>query len=67
MLVGGFIPRHWVLLTDVLPLAEASGFRCYEPSSGEIRTVTAEAIRTARLTGVGFPRPFAFVLPRRNP
>jgi hypothetical protein len=64
MLVGRFIPRHWVLLVEVLPLDEGVGFRCYEPSSGEVRPVSADAIRTARLTGVGFGRPFAFVLPR---
>ncbi|CAN5424865.1 hypothetical protein BH09ACT7_BH09ACT7_41430 [soil metagenome] len=62
MLVGRFIPRHWVLLVGV---AGTRGFRCYEPSSGEVRPVSADAIRTARLTGVGFPRPFAFVLPSR--
>ncbi|MET0699317.1 MAG: hypothetical protein ABWY93_06585 [Mycobacterium sp.] len=62
MLVGRFVPRHWVLLVDA---AGTRGFRCYEPSSGEVRTVSAKAIRTARLTGIGFPRPFAFVLPSR--
>jgi hypothetical protein len=69
MLVGGFIPRHWVLLVEVLPpLPERSdgpGFRCYEPSSGEIRAVSTDAIRRARLTRLGYPRPFAFVLPAR--
>jgi hypothetical protein len=60
MLVGRVIPRHWVLLVDV---QGTQAFRCYEPSSGELRTVTADAIRRARLTGVGYPRPFAFVVP----
>jgi hypothetical protein len=60
MLVGRVIPRHWVLLVEV---AGTRAFRCYEPSSGELRTVSADAIRTARLTAVGYPRPFAFVLP----
>jgi hypothetical protein len=59
MLVGNFIPRHWVLLVDTA----GEAFGCYEPSSGAVRAVNAEAIRHARLTGVGFPRPFAFVLP----
>ncbi len=64
MLVGRFIPRHWVLLVEVVTTGAALGaFHCYEPSSGELRTVSADAIRTARLTGVGYPRPFAFVLP----
>ena len=63
MLVGRFIPRHWVLLVDAVG---TQAFRCYEPSSGELRTVTAMAIRGARLTGVGFPRAFAFVVPSRS-
>ncbi|MCV7225799.1 hypothetical protein [Mycolicibacterium komossense] len=63
MLVGRFIPRHWVLLVGV---AGTQAFQCYEPSSGEVRTVAADAIRVARLTGVGFPRPVAFVLPARG-
>jgi hypothetical protein len=67
MLVGRFVPRHWVLLTEVLPVDVSGnpGFRCYEPSSGAVRPVAADAIRRARLTGVGFPRPFAFVVPSR--
>jgi len=60
MLVGSWLPRHWVLLVEV---AGTSGFRCYEPSSGEIRTVGTADVRAARLTGVGFPRAWAFVLP----
>ena len=63
MLVGRIIPRHWVLLVDI---AGTGGFRCYEPSSGAIRTVGSADIRGGRLTGVGFPRAFAFVLPRRR-
>jgi hypothetical protein len=62
MLVGRFIPRHWVLLVDV---AGTRAFKCYEPSSGEIRPVSADAIRRARLTRLGYPRAFAFVLPVR--
>ena len=60
MLVGDPIPRHWVLIVEVT----GHQLRCYEPSSGEIRTVSTHAVRTARLTGLGFGRPFAFVLPR---
>jgi hypothetical protein len=59
MLVGSLIPRHWVLLVEV----SGDTFGCYEPSSGETVTVGAAAIRAGRLTGVGYPRPFAFVLP----
>ena len=60
MLVGAAIPRHWVLLTEVLG---ADSLRCYEPSSGRLLTLAHNDIRAGTLTGVGFPRPFAFVLP----
>jgi hypothetical protein len=62
MLLGRFIPRHWVLIVDVT----GRQWQCYEPSSGEVRTVTADAVRRSRLTGLGYPRPFAFVLPRAS-
>ncbi len=60
MLVGRIIPRHWVLIIDVV----GDTLRCYEPSSGDVRSVELAAVRESRLTGVGYPRPFAFVLPR---
>lgn len=63
MLVGGRLPRHWVLLVGI---AGTRGFRCYEPGSGEIRTVGTGDVRLGRLTGVGFPRAYAFVLPERS-
>jgi hypothetical protein len=59
MLIGRFIPRHWVLIVAV----SGDALQCYEPSSGEVRSVEVDAVRTARLSGLGFPRPFAFVLP----
>ena len=59
MLIGAAIPRHWVLLTEL----RGPDFRCYEPSSGRLVGVTPEDIRAATLTGLGFPKPFAFVLP----
>lgn len=62
MLVGSVIPRHWVLIV----VAAGDAFECYEPSSGEIRSVDVDAVRGARLTGLGYPRPFAFVLPYSN-
>lgn len=64
MLVGRFIPRHWVLIVavDGAPAGEGQ-LRCYEPSSGATRVVDVGAVRRAELTGLGFPRPFAFVLP----
>lgn len=60
MLLGNWIPRHWVLLVA----ATDDGFDCYEPSSGAVRPARADDIRHARLTGLGYPRPFAFVVPR---
>jgi hypothetical protein len=60
MLIGRFIPRHWVLIVE----ASALQWQCYEPSSGEVRTVEVDAVRESRLSGLGYPRPFAFVLPR---
>ena len=59
MLIGAVIPRHWVLLTEI----DRPTVRCYEPSSGRLVAVTLTAIQTGRLTELGFPRPFAFVLP----
>ncbi len=66
MLIGRWIPRHWVLIFDVSTL----GLHCYEPSSGEVRSVAAETLRLAQLSGLGYRRPFAFVVPtteRRTP
>lgn len=59
MLIGAAIPRHWVLFTEIA----GSALRCYEPSSGLLHTVAPEDVRRAKLQGLGFPRPFAFVLP----
>ena len=59
MLVGRFIPRHWVLIVGVT----GTTLQCYEPSSGEVRQVGVDAVQRSRLTGLGYPRPFAFVLP----
>jgi hypothetical protein len=65
MLIGNVIPRHWILFVEVI----ADEFRCYEPSSGEMRMVSFGSIRNSALDAdaVGFSRPFAFVLPRRRP
>ena len=62
MLVGRFIPRHWVLIVDVDWLE----WQCYEPSSGEVHSVEVAAVRRSRLSGLGYPRPFAFVLPKAS-
>jgi len=61
MLIGRIIPRHWVLIVD----ATGDTLRCYEPASGEVRPVDVDMVRRSRLVGLGYPRPFAFVLPRR--
>lgn len=60
MLIGSVIPRHWVLLTEI----ESAAMRCYEPSGGGLVSVPIAAIRGARITGLGYSRPFSFVLPR---
>jgi hypothetical protein len=62
MLIGNFIPRHWVLIVD----AGGHKLQCFEPSSGGVRTVDMDEVRCARLTGLGYRRPFAFVLPRMS-
>jgi hypothetical protein len=62
MLVGRFVPRHWVLIVE----RSDDELRCYEPSSGAVTPVHIAALRAARLSGLGFPRAFAFVLPRRH-
>ncbi len=59
MLIGRLVPRHWVLIVG----AAGETLECYEPSSGDVRAVDIEAVRQARLTGLGYPRPFAFVVP----
>src|SRR6267154_689553 len=62
MLIGRFIPRHWVLIVDTTWLQ----WQCYEPSSGEVCSADVDAVRRSRLSGLGYPRPFAFVLPRSS-
>lgn len=60
MLVGAAgLPRHWVLIVD----ASGEILQCYEPSSGNVVPIDVAAVRHADLTGLGYPRPFAFVLP----
>lgn len=64
LLVGRIVPRHWVLLLSRDRVRAPGVVACYEPSSGQVRAVDLDAIRTATLPNVGFPRPYAFVLPR---
>ena len=61
MLIGAAIPRHWVLLTEL----SGPSLRCYQPSSGQSVEIVIDDIRAARLESLGFPKPFAFVLPDR--
>jgi hypothetical protein len=60
MLIGNAIPRHWVLIVD----CHGETLDCFEPSSGGMPSVSTAAVRGARLNSLGFPRAFAFVLPR---
>ena len=63
MLIGERgIPRHWVLFVG----EGREVLECYEPSSGKVLPVDIAAVRGAGLTGLGFPRPFAFVLPSNH-
>src|SRR4051812_24155572 len=57
------VPRHWVLIVAV----DGESLRCYEPSSGAVRTVPMWQMRAARLTGLGFPRPLVLVPPLSLP
>jgi len=62
MLIGRFIPRHWVLIVE----ADGLRWQCYEPSSGEVRSLAVDGVRRSRIGGLGYPRPFAFVLPKAS-
>lgn len=65
MLIGGLIPRHWVLLVSCDE--RAATVQCYEPSSGAVLCLPLAALRAAAMSGPGFRRPFAFVVPRGGP
>ena len=63
MLIGSpSLPRHWVLIIE----AGQGVLQCYEPSSGAVVPVDVAAVRGAALTGLGFPRPWAVVVPSRT-
>lgn len=62
MLIGDVLPRHWVLMVE----GDDELVQCYEPSSGEVRSIPWRDVGRARLRGLGFPRAFAVVLPRRR-
>ena len=54
MLVGRFIPRHWVLIVGT----DDARLECYEPTFGDVCTVGIDSL--------GYCRPFAFVRPYSN-
>lgn len=60
MLIGAAIPRHWVLLTEI----DGDDIRCYEPSAGNLLSVPMASVPAGRLEELGYPRVFAFVVPR---
>ena len=61
LLIGGFVPRHWVL---ALEPAELDGWSVFEPTSGEVRRVEVPAVQAHRLGGVlGYDRLHAVLLP----
>ncbi len=49
MLVGRFIPRHWVLIVGV----SGQTLQCYEPSSGEVRPADVDAVAALAADGAG--------------
>ncbi|MBW0103368.1 hypothetical protein [Pseudonocardia sp. KRD291] len=60
LMVGTWLPRHWVLAVD-----EAKrGWRVYEPSSGEVRVLDPDLLHGRRAGPVlGWPRLHAALLP----
>jgi hypothetical protein len=60
LLVGSFVPRHYVLALR----ADGDGWRVYEPTSGQVRRLDLAAVRERRLAPVlGFDRLHAVLLP----
>jgi hypothetical protein len=60
LLVGNRLPRHYVLAIG----RHAAGWRVFEPTAGEVRTVPAEAVTGHRLGPLlGFDRLHAVLLP----
>lgn len=61
MLIGPFVPRHYVM---ALARDDADAWRVYEPTSGEVRRLDLELVRTGKLGPVlGFDRLHAVLLP----
>ncbi|MFC4942285.1 hypothetical protein [Pseudonocardia sp. GCM10023141] len=60
MLIGPVLPRHYVMALGT----DADGWRVYEPTSGEVRNLDLERVRTSTLAPVlGFDRLHALLLP----
>lgn len=61
MLIGTFVPRHYVM---ALTRDDAEAWRVYEPTSGEVRRLDLERVRTRKLGPLlGFDRLHAVLLP----
>lgn len=60
LLVGTFVPRHYVMALAV----NETGWRVYEPTSGQVRTLDPDVARQRALAPVlGFDRLHAILLP----
>jgi hypothetical protein len=60
MLVGPLVPRHYVMALH----GDDDGWRVYEPTSGQVRTLDLRLVRARRLAPVlGFDRLHALLLP----
>jgi hypothetical protein len=60
LLVGTFVPRHYVM---ALAISDA-GWRVYEPTSGQVRTLDPDVVRQRALAPVlGYDRLHAILLP----
>lgn len=64
LLVGSFVPRHYVLALRADGSGDVAGWRVYEPTSGQVRLLDLAAVRERRLAPVlGFDRLHAVLLP----
>jgi hypothetical protein len=62
VLIGNWIPRHWVLLTE----RSGDEMSCYEPSSGSIVDLSLDDLRAGRVARLGFPKLQAVALPLQS-
>jgi hypothetical protein len=64
LLVGGRLPRHYVLALSPDDPAGEAAWRVYEPGSGEVRVVPVAAVGERRLARwLGFDRMYCALLP----